>query len=457
MKTFRFFAFCCFAAAAAAAYQESDKWDIVILGGRLLDGTGDRIYAADIGIQDGKIVDLGRLQKDGRRKVDARGYWVTPGFIDMHSRSDSSLLEESQLLNDLSQGVTLVLAGDGSFAEKAGAAKPSAGNTKAAWNKLGEYLEHLERKGLVLNVGGYVGSGQVRANVIGNEERPASPAELQRMKNLVAGSMDDGALGLSSVLNGTRGTYSGKEELTDLARAAKERGGIYSVQLCNMAADPLDGLRECVSIAEASKIAIEIDPLNSATALPHIEELIHAIEAARKKGLDIEACASIYPERTISGSSSPLDQAEEAFVRLMKLPWVNFGSANVANVLAKGKEKPDGQSLAAFPALIGLYARERGILDPSEAVRKTTWMAARRLNLKNRGKIEVGMAADIAIFKPETVSDRSTYEKLGPDFKAVQWVVVNGVVAIENGKYTGSHSGQIIRGSSYHTHRVASQ
>ena len=146
----------------------------------------------------------------------------------------------------------------------------------------------------------------------------------------------------------------------------------------------------------------------------------------------------------------PQSQAEEAIVRLMKLPWVSFGNVDAgASYQAIDTEKLDTRSFAAFPALIGLYARDKMIMDPSDAVRRMTWMAAQRLNLKDRGKIAAGMAADIVVFKPETVSDRATYEKSGPYFSAIKWVVVNGIVVVEDGKYNGSRPGKIIRGPGY--------
>jgi N-acyl-D-amino-acid deacylase len=447
MKTIRFFAFICLAASAAASFQENGMWDLVILGGRILDGSGERIYAADIGIQNGKIASVGRLQKDGRRKIDARGYWVVPGFIDMHSRCDPCLQDEAQMLGDLSQGVTLALFKDCAVSGKDVSAKLVAGEGKQAWDKTGECLERAQQKGLVLNAGWYADLDSISASVIGREKRPANQSELLRIRNLAAESMNAGALGLSCELNEGASGYLRKQGLTELAGTVKEHGGIYSMQLSNKLQAPIDELPEYISVAETSRIGVEIHCLHSAAEPQQINSWIREIELARKQGLDISASVSMSPKILFSIMSPEVQKEGEMLLRLLKLPWVTFGYVS-SETADKSKEQIETRFFT-FPALIGLYAREQRNLDPSEMIRKLTWIPAQRLNLKNRGKIAVGMAADIAIFKPETVSNRQNYGKFNSDFKAMQWVVVNGNVAIEEGKYSGLRSGKIIYGSGF--------
>lgn len=539
MKITRVLALCCLILLSVAAYQQADRYDLVVMGGRLLDGTGDRTYAADIGIRDGRIVDVGYLQNDGRRTVDARGYWVTPGFIDMHCHSDYSLLEDGRGLSALYQGVTLELLGEhtspGPLVGKAVFSESLAvANIKPDWKTLGQYFERLQKKGIALNVASYVSSGQVRECVLGFERRPPTPSELQEMKNLVAQAMEEGAVGLSSGLSYVPNSYASTEELIELAKVARAHGGIYSSHLRTQGPDPLGGLRECLRIAEAAKIGVEIDHINS-TAGSRIGGYVQMIDLGRKKGLDIEA--NMYPytagmtfmiahlpewaqegglEKTLARLKDPVerrkiiaemragttflgqvpwnkkvissvnpaldgksiadlalarnaspedtlldilvsekgagllivhDNTEENIIRVMKLPWVNIGSDGIAlSADAKGSGKPHPRFFGTFPRLIGLYARDKRVLLPWEMVSKMTWLPAKRLNLKDRGKIAPGMAADLAIFHPETFSDLATFENPAQYSRGLQWLIVNGTLVIDGGKYTGALPGKIIRG-----------
>jgi N-acyl-D-amino-acid deacylase len=542
MKTIRVLALCCLIPLFSAAYQQANRYDMVVIGGRLLDGTGDRIYAADIGITDGKIVDVGYLQKEGRRTIDARGYWVTPGFIDMHSHSDYSLLEDGRGLSALYQGVTLQVLGEhtspGPLLGKAVLPESlTAADFKPDWKTLGQYFERLQKKGIALNVASYVSSGQVRECVLGFENRPPKSSELQEMKNLVAQAMEEGAVGLSSGLSYVPNSYASTEELIELAKVARAHGGIYSSHLRTQGPDPLNGLRECLRIAEAAKIGVEIDHINS-TAGSRIADYTQMIDFARKKGLDIEA--NVYPytagmtfllahlpewaqegglgktllrlkdptarqkiiaellagttflsevswDKKVISSANPAldgksiaelavarhaspeetlldilvsengagliivhDNTEENIIRAMKLPWVNFGSDGVAlSADSKGSGKPHPRFFGTFPRLIGLYARDKKVMPPWEMVYKMTWMAAKRLDLKDRGKIAPGMAADLVVFHPETFSDLATFEDPAQYSRGIQWLIVNGTPVIDGGKYTGALPGKIIRGPGY--------
>ena len=418
------------------AFQQADLYDTVITGGRILNGSGvEHIYAADIGISGGKIVDVGYLQKGGRQTIDARGYWVTPGFIDLHSRSDSSVLEKEKALNSLYQGVTLVVLEGQAFPKTLPRAIPSNDlSKKDARGTPRRYLESLQTRGIALNVTSYFSSGRLRECVLGFGNRPATRSELEQMKILAATAMRDGAVGLSSRFSSVPGSYCQTDELIELARIARAHGGIYSTDLRTEGADPRDGLRECLLIAEKTGIGVEIEHMDSNAGL-HAADFIQMIDKARKMKLDVEA--NIRP-----------GDCEESIIPAIKEPWVNFGSADeVALTNSAGNSQSD--LLGIFPSLVGICARGRNILSPEEMVYRMTWMAARRLNIKDRGRIAPGMAADLAIFKPEVISNPATYKPSVKGPRAIEWLLMNGRLVIDGGTYTGALPGEVIRGPGY--------
>jgi N-acyl-D-amino-acid deacylase len=528
---------------AVGGAQKDDRYDLVILGGRVIDGTGASIHAADIAIQGDKIVQVGYLEKDGRRTIDARGYWIAPGFIDMHSHSEFSLLEDGRGLSALYQGVTLTVLGEHtSPGPMTGPAEPSqslynpAGLTQD-WKTLGEYFDRLEKGRIALNVGSFVSSGQVRACVLGYENRPVSALEMSQMKKLVAQAMDEGALGLSSGLAYVPNAYAGPGELMELARVAASKGGIYSTHLRTGAADPMAGLNECLRIAEAAKIPVEIDHISSAAGT-RIEWYGEVINAARKRGLNIEAnlcpytadisfLRALLPEWAQEGGTAkmlerlqnpferqrmaldmragnsfnaliPWDQkmvssrnpaldgksladlalgrsaipedvlmdilreekgeglvisqivSEPFLVRAMKFPWVNIGSDGVAiSAETRGYGRPHPAYFGTFPRLVGRYARGMGVISVEEMIRRMTSQPAKLLGLKDRGKVAPGMVADLVIFHPERFIDKATFENPAQYAEGVQWLLVNGIPVIDDGKYTGALPGKVVRGPAY--------
>ncbi len=550
MSAIQLFLFYLLGLLAPAEAQKDDLFDLVILGGRVIDGTGASVHAADIGIKGGRIVEVGYLQKDGKRTIDARGYWVAPGFIDMHSHSEFALLEDGRGLSALYQGITLTVLGEHtSPGPLMGAAEPSQSfynpaGLKQDWKTLGAYFDRLEKQGMALNVGSFVSSGQVRACVIGYEGHLASPVEVNAMKNLVTQAMDEGALGLSSGLSHVPNAYSSLGELVELARVVAAKGGIYSTTLRTSGSDPMTGLDECVRIAAGARIPVEINHL-SATAGTRIEWYGEVINAARKQGLNIEA--NIYPytsdtsflrallpewaqeggtvkmlerlkstierqkimvdmrsgktynglvpwdQKTVSSRNPALDGKtladlslgrnvlpEEAFLdilseekgeglviantisepflmRAMKFSWVNIGSDGVAiSADAKGYGRPHPGYFGAFPRLIGRYARGAGVLPAEEMIRKMTSQPAKLLGLKDRGKVAAGMIADLVIFHPEKFMDKATPESPARYSEGIQWLLVNGVPVIDEGKYTGALPGKVVRGPAYRPGRSTS-
>jgi N-acyl-D-amino-acid deacylase len=436
---------CVLAAVPYSAAQQNDRYDLVITGGRVLDGTGEQLHAADIAVQNGKIVEVGYVQKDGKRTIDARGYWVTPGFIDMRSRSSANVLQDESDVSDLYHGITLAILSDGaSEGESAGRAPASQSPTDnpaaESCKSLGDYLDGLQKKGIALNLASYVSASHVWDCVMGRENRRPNKTELQEMTRIVAQSMQEGALGLSNDTTGVSAEFFNSEDMTELAKAARARNGLFSTRLSASGSSQLTRLQECLRIAEGAKTGIQIEDLGALADIP-INELIEALTSAKQRGVDVGADLAL--------PSSPSKRSEEGIVQLMKLPWVSFGSSGPdrstdRQVAGNVQTAPFGP----FLNLIGTYAREKKALTPWEMVYRMTWMPAKRLNLKDRGRIAPGMAADLVIFKPETISDHpAAYNDPSARSTGVQWLIVNGEVAVDGGKYTGARAGRVLRGS----------
>ena len=213
-------------------------FDVLLRNGTVVDGTGKPGFRADVGIKGDTIAAIGTtLEATAKVVIDAAGMVVSPGFIDTHTHSESSLLEDGRAASFLMQGVTTEILGEHSSAGPlVGKAErgmfsltEDAGHKPIVpdWTTLGGYFRRLESRGMSINVASLVGAGQVRACAVGYEDRVATPEEMKEMKRLVAEAMRDGALGLSAAMAYVPNAFSRTEELIELAKSAGEFGGYY--------------------------------------------------------------------------------------------------------------------------------------------------------------------------------------------------------------------------------------
>lgn len=319
---------CALALAVASSGRSVAKiqlppYDLLIRNGTVVDGTGGPGVKADVGVTDDTIAALAPgVTTAARRTIDAQGLVVAPGFIDMHTHSDSVLLEDGRAAAFLMQGVTTEVLGEHTSAgpmlgkaERGLFSLTEDAKTRAPvpdWTTLGGYFQKLEASKTSINVASYVGSGQVRACVVGYESRPATPDELARMKQLVAEAMRDGAVGVSSGLAYVPNIYATTDELTALASVASEHGGYYATHLrAGTPEDQLAGLKDAIAIAQGAKAPLEIIHVNS-TAGGRIGEFAALIDAARARGLDVTA--NVYPYT-----------AGMSFLRSLLPPWAQEG------------------------------------------------------------------------------------------------------------------------------------
>ena len=537
-----------------AQAPQKAPYDILIVNGHILDGTGSPWYEGSVAIKGGKIAEIGRIANvSAKHTIDAKGLIVAPGFIDLHSHSDFALLADGKAESKIRQGVTTEIIGESASAGPVlGTAIPPLDKELAAmqlsrtWTTLGEYFATLQKHGTAVNIASYVGSGQVRLDVMGNVNRAPTPAELDKMKGLVDQAMRDGAIGISSGLIYPPNAFATTDELVELAKVAARYGGIYTSHIRDEGDHEPEALREAIEIGEKGGLPVHILHFKMAAKQNwgRIGEMSAIIQAARDRGLDITADQYPYiagmtglqmtlPTKYLEGThqqvidrlkdSAARDEirklvetgapgwenhvqgaggwhgvmvaavqkpenkqfegkrvdevarimgkeavdalcdlliSEETFpfaiyfemneqdVRTaMQEPWLGFGSDGVAvNPDMKFMGRPHPRFYGTFPRVLGVYVREQKVLSLPDAIRKMTSLPAQIAGFSDRGLLRPGMAADVAIFDPETVSDKATFEDPSQYAVGVSYVLVNGTVVIDQGQHTGARPGRVLYG-----------
>jgi N-acyl-D-amino-acid deacylase len=310
------------AGALALTAACGPRYDVIIRHGTVYDGSGGPGIAADVAISGDTIAAVGDLARArAALEVDAGGLAVAPGFINMLSWATESLLEDGRSQSDIRQGVTLEVFGEGwsmgplNDAMKADAvAQQGDLRFEIAWTTLGEYLEHLERRGVATNVASFVGATTVRIHEVGYADRAATPDELARMEALVRDAMREGALGVGSSLIYAPAFYAPTSELIALARVAGAHGGLYISHMRSEGARLLEAVEELITIAREAGVPAEIYHLKAAGEAnwPKMDTVIAMVERARADGLRITADMYTYP-----AGATGLDAAMP--------PWVQEG------------------------------------------------------------------------------------------------------------------------------------
>ena len=537
------------AISAAAAAQE---YDLLIRNGRIIDGSGNPWFYGDVAVKADRIVALGRISGEAKRTIDATGLVVAPGFIDIHSHSDWTLLEDGNAQSKIRQGVTTEVLGEsGSVAPYKGKLVPrpvSVKNEPAHIRTIAEYFAAIERSGVSVNVATYVGQGNIWQCVMGNSFARPDAAELKRMKELLAEAMDDGAFGLSTALMMPPSSLATTEDLIELCKVVGEHGGIYSTHIRDEGLGVFDSVKEAIQIGERALVAVDILHLKIADEKywGRMKEVVALIDEARRRGVNVQA--NVYPytrgnndlvsiippwaheggrsnllarlkdpaqrprlkhdisngvsnwynhytavggdwrrmlisannpykgltmDRVIAMKSEgrtptpePLDvlfdllieqdgsvstvyahHTEEDMNVALSQPWCSIGSDGSAlateGPLRRGNPHP--RNFGTFPRVLGIYARERGLIRLEDALRKMTSLNAAKLGIRDRGWLRAGAFADITIFDDKRIVDRSTYEEPFHYNEGIEYVIVNGQLVLDRGKHTGARPGRPLR------------
>jgi N-acyl-D-amino-acid deacylase len=545
------------ALAAAAAPEAGKVHDVVLHGGSIYDGSGGKPYLGDVAIDGDRIVYVGPQQDlAGRMVIDVHGEAVAPGFINMLAHPEESLLVDGRALSDLTQGVTLEVMGEFSMGplnqkmKELMVARQDDIKFPVTWTTLGEYLDGLERKGIAPNVASFVGAPTVRTYVLGEADVQPTPQQLEQMRGLVHQAMEEGALGLTTMLIYAPATYAKTPELIALAQESARCGGIYTAHMRSEGDHIESALQETIEIAKASGAPAEIYHLkiSGKDNWGKIDKVIATVDQARASGVRITAnmytytagatgldaamppwvqdggleawikrlqdpavrakviaemrnphpgtwenlygaagpdgilflsfknpklkpltgktLAEVAKARGVSPEDAAIDLVIEDGTRVgvayfliseanvrrqMSLPWVSFGSDEQGDA-------PEGVFLlsAAHPRAYGnfarvfaKYVREDHALTTEEAVRRMTSLPADNLALKDRGRLRPGAFADLVVFDPNTIQDHATFEKSHQLSTGVSYVIVNGKLALKDGKATGAATGKVVRGRAW--------
>jgi N-acyl-D-amino-acid deacylase len=532
--------------AAVTLPVAAESFDVLIVNARIVDGGGNPWYRGSVGVRDGRIVAVGRIEDaQARRTIDAADRVVAPGFIDLMAQDTVIYLTDPvSALSELRQGVTTHISGEGASAapqNERTMSKPVVVDGKPVrWSSYAEYFQILERKGLPINVAYNVGAAQVREVVMGEGNREPKPAELEKMKALVEQAMRDGAHGISTSLIYPPGAYAKTEELIELSKVAARFGGFYSTHMRNESSGLLPAIDEALRIGREAGIPVHIYHLKAAGKRnwPLMAPALRKIAAARADGQDVTADIYPYirnglglisllpPSHFTQGSKKAHDSLSDPAVRrklkaILEQPdgdwenWYQHVGADWDKVQITGTgsydKSVDGMSIAAaarkenkdpwdmffdlaqadagcapesmneeqkqralrapfvmvetdngpmnpadgtvvhprafgaFPRLFAKYVREDGVLTMEEAVRRSTSMVANRVGLLDRGRIAPGMAADLVIFHPDRIRDVATFENPLQYSEGLDYVMVNGGFAIDDGKATGANVGRVLR------------
>jgi dihydroorotase/N-acyl-D-amino-acid deacylase len=291
-------------------FKQSPQYDLLIKGGRVVDGSGRSAYTADVAIKDDRIVKIGNLaQTTATRTIDARGLVVAPGFIDLLGQSETYVLIDPRANSKVMMGVTTEITGEGESIAPINERQIKEQedflrrfNLTIDWRTLDEYFKRLDKQGSGVNLGTFVGATQVREYVIGYDDRPPTAQELDQMKKLVAAAMRDGALGLSTSLQYVPARFAKTDELVELAKVAHQYGGIYATHQRSEANTIDASLDEVFEIAQKAQIPVEIWHLKTAYKKNwgRMAHVLARIKQARARGLDVTA--DIYPY--IAGSTA---------------------------------------------------------------------------------------------------------------------------------------------------------
>ncbi|SFR50515.1 N-acyl-D-aspartate/D-glutamate deacylase [Robiginitalea myxolifaciens] len=369
-----------------AGCSQPESFDTIIRGGTILDGSGSAGYSADLGIRGDTIAAIGDLSAaKASTNIDATGLHVAPGFINMLSWANVSLLIDGRSQSDIRQGVTLEILGEGRsmgpWSEEMKATQKARQQDityEIAWSTLGEYLQHLEDRGVSTNVASFVGNGTLREYVMGYEKREPTQQELNHMKGLLRQAMTEGAVGLSTSLIYVPSGHASTKEITELARVAADFGGMYISHIRNEEDSLLYAVRELIEIADAADIRSEIYHFKASGQdnWGLLDSAIALVEGARDRGLEVSTDMYMYNASSTGlnvllpawakdgGHSSTMKLMQDPVRRRQMIAETKF-HVPPENILLVGFRNPEMRDLIG--KTLAEVAAERGI-DTAQAV-----------------------------------------------------------------------------------------
>lgn len=476
----------------------SARFDLLVRGGTVIDGTRAPRFAADVAVRNGRIAAIGRLDEArAEREIDASGKIVAPGFIDAHTHDDRLLLSDPSMAPKASQGVTTVVAGNCgiSLAPLPAGEKPVPPmdllDETGAWYRFpsfAAYVEELRAKPAATNAALLVGHSTLRVQTMDRLDRPASAAEVERMRALADEALAAGAIGVSTGLYYEPAAAATTEEVIEVCRPLARRNGLYCTHMRDEADRVMDSLEETFRIGRALGVPVVVSHHKvvglsnygrSAETLPLIEQRMRE----QAVGLDCYPyCASStiltasrigVATRVLVTWSKPHPElagmelgeiekkmglsTQETIAKLLPAGAIYFSmdENDVQRILAfentmVGSDglphdaAPHPRLWGTFPRVLGHYARGLGLFPLETAVHKMTGLTAKTFGFKDRGVLQEGYAADITVFDAGTVDEAATFARPIQPAKGIEAVIVNGEVVWRDGKPSGARPGRVL-------------
>jgi N-acyl-D-aspartate/D-glutamate deacylase len=473
------------------------RCDTLIREASVLDGSGSAAELVDVGVRDGRIVAIGAsLECSSSTVIDGEGMVLAPGFIDVHTHDDISVIRNPTMLPKLSQGVTTVIVGNCGISA---APVELSGELPEPMNLLGapedfcyptfaSYVAAIREAQPAVNVCALVGHTSLRNNHMDRLDRAATGAEVERMRVQLCEALAAGALGLSSGVAYLSANAATTEEVAALAQPLASAGAVYTTHMRSEAEGILDAMQEAFAIGRLSKVPVIVSHLKCAGVANwgRSEEVLHALDVARggqQIGCDCYPYAAASstldvrqvdervkititwstPHPEIAGQSlgeianswniTHVDAArrlqpagaiyhsmsENDMRRILAHPATMIGSDGLPN-----DPRPHPRLWGTFPRVLGRYSREEGLISLPEAVHKMTEMPAQRFGLAGRGTIREGYCADLVLFDAEKIIDTATFSDPVCAAKGIRGVWVNGVLSYTKDGATGNHAGQFV-------------
>jgi len=521
--------------------------DYLLTDATVYDGLGTAAVRADIAVLGDTIAAIGTnlvLHYHAGMVIDASGLAASPGFIDIHTHSDLSVLVTPLFDSSIHQGVTTEVSGNCGMA--AGAMTSSGdfaferrwlerSGVTLSWDTFGGFLDRVEQEGTAINICSLVGHGTLRKLAKGSTEGKADAGEIAIMQRAVADAMASGAVGLSTGLEYLPGGYADLDEIAPLAQIAHEAGGFYASHIRNEGDTLIESVTEAIAVGRQTHIPVQVSHLKAEghKNWGKVRAALGLMADARADGFDVLTDQYPYaafmtglsvillPKWALAGTPDdiarrmvsttdrdkirseiladpldwtkvqvgiarvrreaqgltleqlgaldgkhPVDSAldllrdergwvsavhfalsDEDIETVLRDPHTMIGSDGVAAspTGAMGDDKTHPRSYGAFPRVLGAYVRDRSVLSLSDAIRRMTSLPASRLGLIDRGRLAPGMKADITLFRPETVADTATFDNPQQFASGIEYVFVNGRLALSGGVQRDIRPGRVLR------------
>ncbi|WP_250438966.1 D-aminoacylase [Caballeronia sp. AZ1_KS37] len=484
--------------------MESLKADTLIVGARVIDGTGAPAVERDVAVRDGRIVAIeapgGLADWTADDVFDAQGKVLAPGFIDVHTHDDTHVIRSPQMMPKITQGVTTVIVGNCGISASPVTLK---GDPPDPMNLLGDaaafayptfasYVDAVNAARPTVNVGALIGHTALRNNHMDRLDRGASADEVAAMRAQLEEALGNGALGLSSGLAYGSAFSAPPEEVQALAEPLAKAGALYTTHMRTEFDAILDAMDEAYRVGRHARVPVVISHLKCAgpSNWGRSAEVLKSIEATRDGqpvGCDCypyNRSSSTLDLKQVTGDidititwSTPHPEMAGKLIREVADEWKvtqqetakrlqpagavyhNMSEDDVRRILSHpatmvgsdglpNDPLPHPRLWGAFPRVLGHYARDEGVLTLEEAVRKMTSLSARRFSIAERGEVKVGYHADLVVFDPERVIDSATFANPQQAADGIDAVWVNGVLTYREQAVTGARAGRFVaRGS----------